>query len=229
MTLELMPEFGVEILPDISYIDLRERAEAACRSMLLLEEHGLEVPEPDEADAQAAATLTTAYASNPHTTNSAVSHARASSLTPASLLNIRSYLDEYGRAVVTHAIEVRHMVTNRLLEESQNPDPRIRIRALELLGKHSDVGLFTDRSEITITHQSTDELKARLRAKLQRLIQKPDSTADAVEIGGDVIDVDAEMGLSAPKTPVEAEISQEIVENVQKPAVFEPETENFDD
>jgi hypothetical protein len=229
MTLELMPEFGVEILPDISYIDLRERAEAACRSILLLEEHGLEVPEPDEADAQAAATLTTAYASNPHTVNGAVSHARASSLTPASLLNIRSYLDEYGRAVVTHAIEVRHMVTNRLLEESQNPDPRIRIRALELLGKHSDVGLFTDRSEITITHQSTDELKARLRAKLQRLIQKPDLTADAVEIGGDVIDVDAEMGLSAPKTPVEAEILQEIVKNAQKPAVFEPETENFDD
>jgi hypothetical protein len=84
------------------------------------------------------------------------------------------------------------------------------------------VGLFTDRSEVTITHQSTDELKARLRAKLQRLIQKPDMAADAVEIGGDVIDVDAEMGLSAPKTPVEAEIAE-------KPAVFEPETENFDD
>jgi hypothetical protein len=152
-----------------------------------------------------------------------VSHARASTLTPASLLNIRSYLDEYGKAVVTHAIEVRHMVTNRLLEESQNPDPRIRIRALELLGKHSDVGLFTDRSEVTITHQSTDELKARLRAKLQRLIQKPTLAEDAVEIGGDVIDVDAEMGL---KPPVEAEIQQEIAENLQKPAVYEPENDS---
>jgi hypothetical protein len=100
-------------------------------------------------------------------------------------------------------------VTNRLLEESQNPDPRIRIRALELLGKHSDVGLFTDRSEVTITHQSTDELKARLRAKLQRLIQKPDMAEDAIEIGGDVIDVDAEMGLNTPETPAETEIEQE--------------------
>jgi len=85
--------------------------------------------------------------------------------------------------VVTHALEVRHMVTNRLIEESQNPDPRIRIRALELLGKHSDVGLFTERSEVTITHQSTDELKARLRAKLQRLVQKSDSPPNEVEIG----------------------------------------------
>lgn len=226
MTLELTPEFGVEIIPDIPYLDLRERAEAACRSILLLEEHGLEVQEPNEGDAQVAATLTTAYANSPHNTSNAVSHARASTLTPASLQNIRSYLDEYGKAVVTHAIEVRHMVTNRLLEESQNPDPRIRIRALELLGKHSDVGLFTDRSEVTITHQSTDELKARLRSKLQRLIQKPDSVADAIEIGGDVIDVDAEMGLSDPKTPTDAKINPEFAGNAQKPAVYEPENES---
>lgn len=203
MTIELTPEFGVEIIPDIPYLDLRERAEAACRSILLLEEHGLEVQEPNEEDAQVAATLTTAYASNPHNASVAASNMQASGLTPASLKHIRSYLDEYGRAVVTHALEVRHMVTNRLLEESQNPDPRIRIRALELLGKHSDVGLFTDRAEVTITHQSTDELKARLRAKLQRLIQKPELSDDAIEIGGDVIDVDAEMGLSTPKAAAE--------------------------
>lgn len=215
MTIELTPEFGVEIIPDIPYLDLRERAEAACRSILLLEEHGLEVHEPSEEDAQVAATLTTAYASNPHNTSVAASNMQASGLTPPSLKSIRSYLDEYGRAVVTHALEVRHMVTNRLLEESQNPDPRIRIRALELLGKHSDVGLFTDRSEVTITHQSTDELKARLRAKLQRLIQKPELATDAVEIGGDVIDVDAEMGLK----PVAA----------TQQTLFEPENESFDD
>jgi len=215
MPLELMPEFGVEIIPDIPYLDLRERADAACRSILLLEEHGLEVQEPNEEDAQVAATLTTAYANSPHNASVAASNMQASGLTPASLKHIRSYLDEYGRAVVTHALEVRHMVTNRLLEESQNPDPRIRIRALELLGKHSDVGLFTDRSEVTITHQSTDELKARLRAKLQRLIQKPNLAEDVVEIGGDVIDVDAEMGLNALKTPVEPP--------------FEPEFGDFDD
>lgn len=225
MTLELTPEFGVEILPDIPYLDLRERADAACRSILLLQDHGLEVAEPNEADSQVAAALTSAYANSPHQTSAAVSHARASSLTPATLVAVRSYLDEYGRAVVSHALEVRHLVTNRLLEESQNPDPRIRIRALELLGKHSDVGLFTDRSEVTITHQSTDELKARLRAKLQRLTQKPTMTDGAVEIGGEVIDVDAEMGL---KTDAPAQITPENAENVQRPAVYEPEDEKFD-
>jgi len=226
MTIELTPEFGVEILPDIPYLDLRERAEAACRSILLLEEHGLQVEPPNEEDAQVAAAVTTAYANNPHTASVAASNVHASLLTPASLLNIRTYLNEYGRAVVTHALEVRHTVTNRLLEESQNPDPRIRIRALELLGKHSDVGLFTERSEVTVTHQSTDELKARLRAKLQRLVQRPTNPENAVEIGGDVIDVDAEMGLS---TPQPAEVLHESVYTPLEPAIYEPETESFDD
>jgi hypothetical protein len=40
MELELMPELGIEITPDMAYVDLRERAEAACRSIELLQDHG---------------------------------------------------------------------------------------------------------------------------------------------------------------------------------------------
>ena len=197
MTIEISVDLGVEIPPDLSYVDLRERARAACASIELLQEHGLEVQET-QTDKETAAALLSAYASDPETTSLKTTTERAASLTPASLLNIRSYLDEYGRAVVTHAVELRHLVTNRLIEESQNPDPRIRIRALELLGKVSDVGLFTERSEVTVTHQSTDELRAKLREKLVKLTRP-------VQLGGEVIDVDAELGL--------------------KPEVFVPESE----
>jgi hypothetical protein len=203
MTIELMPELGVEITPDISYIDLRERAEAACRSALLLEKHGLDV-ESTATDRETAAALTAAYAQDPERISKLTNHVRASVLTPASLVNIRNYLDEYGRAVVTHAVEMRHLVTNRLLEESQNPDPRIRIRALELLGKHSDVGLFSEKQEVTITHQTTDELREKLRAKLQRLIRRDDEDGSnclpPIEMGGEIIDVDVELGL-VPQIP----------------------------
>lgn len=116
--------------------------------------------------------------------------------------------------MVQSAIEVRHLVTNRLLEESQNPDPRIRIRALELLGKHSDVGLFSEKAEVTVTHQTTDELKERLRSKLQKLIKKDVEDAEIVEIGGDVIDVDAEMGLSDAE-PAKTEVFEP--ENPENP------------
>ena len=197
MTIDITPELGVELTPEVDFLDLRERARVMCNSIALLEGHGLDTESSAE-DAEAAAALVSAYADNPEKTSKLVNAVRASTLTPASLVNVRSYLDEYGQAVVTHAIEVRHLVTNRLLEESQNPDPRIRIRALELLGKHSDVGLFTDRSEVTVTHQSTEELRDRLRAKLQKLVKTATPVEDAVIIGGETLDLDAELGLNPP-------------------------------
>jgi hypothetical protein len=206
MELELMPELGIEITPDMAYVDLRERAEAACRSMELLQEHGLEVPPETSEDKEVAAALTSAYAVNPQATSQKANNVNASSLTPASLQNVRAYLDEYGRAVVNHAVELRHTVTNRLIEESINPDPRIRIRALELLGKISDVGLFTDRTEVTITHQTTDELRNKLRAKLQRLVAQPEVADAKVTFDGETIDVDAELGLDTPKIAENTEI-----------------------
>lgn len=211
MTIEITPELGVPLTADIQYLDLRQRAEAVCRSILLLQDHGLDT-DPTPADKETAAALTSAYAEDPHKISAKVNTERASQMTPASLLSVREYLDEYGRAVVSHAIEVRHLVTNRLLEESRNPDPRIRVRALELLGKHSDVGLFTEKAEVTVTHQTTDELKARLRLKLQKLIRKDASDAETVEINGEVIDVDAEMGLKEvfePETTPAAETKPE--------------------
>jgi hypothetical protein len=96
--------------------------------------------------------------------------------------------------VVKSATQVRHLVTNKLIEETENPDPRIRIRALELLGKVSDVGLFAEKSEVTITHQTSDDLKDKLREKLSRLVN-PEEIEDAITINGDVIDVDKELGL----------------------------------
>ena len=206
MELELMPELGIEITPDMAYVDLRERAEAACRSIELLQDHGLEVPAETSEDKEIAAALTSAYAVNPQTTSQKANNVNTSAMTPASLQNVRAYLDEYGRAVVNHAVELRHTVTNRLIEESQNPDPRIRIRALELMGKISDVGLFTDRTEVTITHQTTDELRLKLRAKLQRLVNPPAIQDVEVILEGDIIDVDAELGLNTPKTAENTEI-----------------------
>lgn len=171
MTIHITPESGVEITPQPKVMNLLARAEAACQAAALLEHNGLEI-EVTEEDKDVAATLTKLYAEDAERTSKLVNDTRASTLTPASLVTLRTYLDEYGRSVVAHSIELRNYVTNRLLEESMNADPRIRIKALELLGKHSDVGLFTEKQEVTITHQSTDELRERLRDKLRKLVHK---------------------------------------------------------
>ena len=42
-------------------------------------------------------------------------------------------------------------------------DARYELKALELLGKHSDIGYFTERSEITINYKTQTILRTRLR------------------------------------------------------------------
>lgn len=90
---------------------------------------------------------------------------------PGVMLKLEALLTQYDHMVIQDAQQVRTYVTNRLLEETSDPDPKIRLRAYELLGKISDVGLFTERKEVTVTHQTTEELTDLLRAKLNNLIE----------------------------------------------------------
>jgi len=202
MTIQLTPEAGVPMSADLKDLDLAERAHASAVTTALLIEHGLEV-EPTKADEGVAAALAISYVKDEESkkkVSKAVAKAErkndAPPLRPASLVLVNNILQEFGHRVADEAVQIRHLVTNKLIEETENPDPRVRIRALELLGKVSDVGLFTEKTEITITHQTTDDLKDRLRRKLTKLVNpEPENVEDAVIINGDEIDLDAELGL----------------------------------
>ena len=91
-------------------------------------------------------------------------------------------------------MHIRHLVTNKLLLETENPDPRIRLRALENLGKISDVGLFAEKTEVTVTHQTTDELRQQLRQKLEKIVRPVEDIEEAVILDGEPLDVDKELG-----------------------------------
>ena len=54
--------------------------------------------------------------------------------------------------------------------------------------------MFAEKSEVTITHQSTEELRDKLRSKLAKLIN-PEEVQDVVIIDGEAMDVDQELGL----------------------------------
>jgi len=90
--------------------------------------------------------------------------------TPGGAYFVRSILQEYDMQVVHEAKTLRHYVTNKLIVESDNMDARIRMKALELLGKISDVGLFSERTEVTVTNKSTSELEDVLKSKLKKLM-----------------------------------------------------------
>ena len=172
--------------------NFRERAEAACRTADLLE---LDVT-PTEEDMAVAETLTYEIAKNEDKVNKIITTKKASQLKPATYYEVNEILKEFSTKVVDNALQIRLLVTNKLILESINPDPKIRIRALELLGKITDVGLFTEKSEVTINHRSNQELVSSLRAKIQKLMH-PQGIEDAqtVQVNGETIDVSAEMGL----------------------------------
>jgi hypothetical protein len=194
------PDLGIEMpFQPIPYAELKERAAAACQTINTLVENGLpeEVLTPDAADRARIATIVNSFAEDEVKTNEILTTERFSNLPPAVLIGVHDTLKDFSHAVVKQATQIRHLVTNKLILETSNPDPRVRIKALELLGKISDVGLFTERSEVTVTHRSTDDLKSNLREKLEVLRRK----AQEVEI------TDVEMRELGVKT-VEAGIEE---------------------
>jgi len=196
MTIIVEPEMGVPLEKSVPPVDLKDRVESAANTAKELEGHGLDL-EPTKEDKDIAAKLVTAYADNPDKTSKKATPNKIAALTPASLLLTNSILQEFGRSVVESSVQIRHLVTNKLLLETDNPDPRVRIRALELLGKISDVGLFAEKSEVTITHQSTDDLREKLRSKLAKLVNPANEVENAVVIDGEPLNVDEELGLDS--------------------------------
>jgi len=88
---------------------------------------------------------------------------------PGVALQLASYINEYEKQVISDKVQVRTIVMNRLLQISNDDDNRTALKALELLGKASD--LFTEKQEITITHKTSDELKEAIRDRIRTLMQ----------------------------------------------------------
>ena len=74
------------------------------------------------------------------------------------------------------AIKRSEFIMKQLEKEAMDLDNNSssRIRALELMGKSSDVGLFTDKVELKTDNSSmtSEELEDQLKDKLQKLIGK---------------------------------------------------------
>jgi len=169
MAIAIEPEFGIEIPEGTSYMDLRVRAEAACNTLHELERNGVIIPPPDDVDNTIATTLSLSYAADARGTSLAVTDHRASTLTAAVIQQTDTILKDFGHLVATRAHEIRNLITNKLILETENGDARIRLRALELLGKIEDVGLFSERKQVTVTHQNSAQIREKLRGRLVTL------------------------------------------------------------
>ena len=91
---------------------------------------------------------------------------------PEAVKHLAGMLTQYDWDYVEQAKELRGYVVAKVLEESKHPDAKIRLRALKMLGDITEVGVFTERIEITKKDVSANELEERIRAKLSSLLPK---------------------------------------------------------
>jgi hypothetical protein len=81
-----------------------------------------------------------------------------------------AFLRAYGQQLAMDAAQARAAITNKLMEIADCGDPRYELKALELLGKHSDIGIFTERSEITINYKNPEELEKAIKERVKNLL-----------------------------------------------------------
>ena len=109
---------------------------------------------------------------------------------PTAAFAAREFLKAYGNQLAMDVHEVRSAVTAKLMELANCGDPKFELKALELLGKHSDIGLFTERSEITVNYKSSGDLENAIKDRVRRLLN-----ADIVDVTPIGEDLDAELGV----------------------------------
>jgi hypothetical protein len=111
------------------------------------------------------------------TTNAptADAHAMVSKLeTPAAVRHLTGMLTAYDWEFVQQAKELRGYAVAKILEECEHPTASIRLKALALLGKVTEVGLFTEKIEVKKTDMTEDEVDKKLKEKLAKFMDVTD-------------------------------------------------------
>lgn len=160
-------------------VDIRERAARAFSTVEFLRANGLDDVEITEADRKDARAV---FMDSPTTPPESIN-------TPAKALILSALLNEYDFDVVRNAQQLRNYIKLKYLELSNSGNAKIELKALEMLGKLSDVGAFAERIDINVTHRTTEELEADLAKKLSSYLS-------------DIIDVDVKEAVPLNYDPV---------------------------
>ena len=158
MPLLITPETGIPLPFDVTPDELegfRDRAKALIDTVKSLEAQGLELEVSDDDRVSAHSILAAEQIPPPK------------SLTPATVKHLDAVLSEYDRELLDVHRRARVYVTNRLILESTDVDAKVRLRALELLGKVSGVNLFSERVDLTVTHRTVQDIETEIRKTLE--------------------------------------------------------------
>ena len=141
-----------------------------------------------EAEAKAARTVFVALTSNtaPLDTKTQLTLLK----TPESVRHLVSMLSAYDWEFVEQAKQMRGMAVAKIIEETNHPDARVRLKAIEMLGRVTEVALFTDRVAVTKTDMTDAEIDKKLQDKLDTLLNVIDAEITPGETKPDITDVE---------------------------------------
>jgi hypothetical protein len=100
--------------------------------------------------------------------------ALASVKTPVAVQHLTGMLTAYDWEFVQQAKELRGYTVAKIVEETKHTNPSIRLKALGMLGRVTEVGLFTEKIEIKKAEMTDSELETRIKEKLNRFMQVVD-------------------------------------------------------
>ena len=90
--------------------------------------------------------------------------------TPEAVRHLTGMLSAYDWEFIEQAKELRGYTVAKIVEETTNPNASVRLKALALLGKVTEVGLFTEKIEIKKTEMSDAEIEQRIKDKLNKFM-----------------------------------------------------------
>ena len=171
MPLTVTPEYDKPLPDDFEEekpTTFAAKVKVASATAKVLMDAGAEIPTStqEKVDAQG---LFQAF-TNPEADNKLNAVTNKHLQTPATVQHLYQMINDYDHQVIDEAVQLRRFITNKLIEDTGHTDARHRLRALELLGKISDVGLFSDKTEISVKHSSTEDLESQIKAKIYKLL-----------------------------------------------------------
>ena len=110
--------------------------------------------------------------------------------TPAAVRHLTGMLTAYDWQFIEQAQQMRGYAVAKILEECEHTNANIRLKALAMLGKITEVGLFTDKIEVKKTDLTEAEIDAKLKEKLAKFMDV--TTVDVTDIEEKTPDADAE-------------------------------------
>ena len=173
---------------DDAPVSVREAVEVSSTTAMVLQELGMGF-DMTPADEAAAEKLFDDLRKNPKAKN-----LPAELNTPEVAAKVGALLKAYDQQVVADATQLRTLITNKLILLADCGDTKYELKALELLGKIQDVGLFSEKSEVTVIHKSSEDLEAAIRDKVRRLIH-----SNTIDVEPLVDDLEVELGVKEPE------------------------------